>query len=78
MASAKISCFETASNSVMHDRNFTLARRIPGGDLLKLNQIRPPRFGICMDTIEMRFVPKPSPLQIHGPFRISKVAQGLD
>jgi hypothetical protein len=22
MASAKISCFETASNSVMHDRNF--------------------------------------------------------
>src|SRR4029078_9153597 len=31
-----------------------------------------------MDSIEMRFVPAASTFQIHRPFRIPEIAQGLD
>ena len=54
------------------------ARRIFPSDLLELEQIRPPDFGVFMDAIEMWFIPKASPLQIDGPIRISEIAQGLD
>jgi hypothetical protein len=43
-----------------------------------LEQICPAGLGILMNAIEMRFVPEAGTLQIDGPFRISKIAQGLD
>ena len=51
------------------------ARRISRRDLLELQQVRPPRFGIFVDTVEMRFVPQAGPLQIDRPFRIAEIAQ---
>src|SRR5438105_15675279 len=33
------------------------ARRISGGDLLELDQVSPPRFGVFMDAVQMWFVP---------------------
>src|SRR4051812_38853187 len=51
---------------------------ISGRDLFELEQVRSSCFGVFVNAVEMRFVPKTSALQIDGPFRIPKIAQGFD
>ena len=44
-----------------------LSRPLAGSDLLKLDQIRPARNGIVVNSVEMRLVPKPGPFQLRRP-----------
>src|SRR5262249_6422168 len=44
-----------------------LTRRVSAGDLFKLDQIRPTGYGVLMNAIEMRIVPKAHQFQFRGP-----------
>ena len=50
----------------------SFARWIAGGDLLELEQVSPPRLGVVVDAVEMRFVPEAGALEIGRPVRVAR------